>query len=518
MSAVAEVLAKHANLPKVAVKADTVSHLMHCGLRDYLQGKLEGKPMLCVGWIYFKNKVTLEQLQVEVLEKLVSKVTRYRAVPVERDGWTYFDTMGLDELDLSYHFQEAGSFATDADFQEYLEAIPEEGLDYSKPMWKYIVVDKLPCGRSAVLGITDHILGDGASQMSGLLSMCEKLGDNPVFQKKKISGKSSAKPRSRPLTAYERFSALKTGLTKPILESVLPADTETKLKVPSPAIFPTGWRFATTRPEDQMDLGMIKDIKNRVGTGCTVNDVLLALTALAIKQYYLDVHDPIMETNKDITATYAVNTRPAGVNYLAEKWFGNHIVVATTRYPLHETRIDTLLQFRDASRMRKASPDTLVRKSLMRSLTGLLPRDALVKISAEATVKFSIMISNVLLSLDKVRVFGQEVDDVQFLAFAPLGCYCGVATYAGKVNCNVVVAKECESDPSDILPFYRRELEKLHEEVMSHDSEYYAKLDKPSSPSWTFYTILLALMLAVFFSYFDVEPVSFVQNVSFRQP
>ena len=515
MAAVAEIIAKYADLPKVGVKADTVSHLMHCGLRDYQQGKLEGKPMLCVGWIYFKNKVTLEQLQVEVLEKLVSKVTRYRAVPVERDGWTYFDTVGLDELDLSYHFQEAGEFATDADFQAYLEAIPEQGLDYSKPMWKYLVVDKLPCGRSAVLGITDHTLGDGASQMSGLLSMCEKLGENPVFQKKKKSGK--AKPRVRPLSTYEKLSAFRTGLTKPLLESVLPADTQTKLKVPSPQIFPTGWRFATTRPEDQMDLKMIKEIKTRVGTGCTVNDVLLALTALAIKQYYLDINDPVMETKKDITATYAVNTRPAGANYLSEKWFGNHIVVATTRYPLHETRIDTLLQFRDASRMRKASPDTLVRKALMRSLTGLLPRDVLVKISAEATVKFSIMISNVLLSLDKVRVFGQEVDDVQFLAFAPLGCYCGVATYAGKVNCNVVVAKECESDPSEILPFYRKELEKLHAEVMQHDSEYFVKLDKPASPSWTFYTVLTTLVLAIFFSYFNFEPVAFVHNVSFGQ-
>ena len=503
-------LSQYADLPQVSVKADTCSHLMHCGLRDYAAGKLEGKPMLCVGWIYFQHKVTMEQLQREVLEKLVSRVTRYRAVPVERDGWTYFDTLPVSQLDLSYHFQEVGEFATDAEFQAFLEQIPETGLDYSKPMWKYIIVDKLPCGRSAVLGITDHTLGDGASQMSGLLSMCEKLGDNPVFQKKK-----GRKSRARPLSMYERFLALKTGVFKPFSEAVLPADSHTKLKMPSKSLFPQGWRFATTRPEDQMDLKKIKEIKTRVGTGCTVNDVLLALTALAIKQYYLEINDPIMQTKKDITATYAVNTRPAGADYLADKWFGNHIVVATTKYPLHETRIQTLLEFRDASRMRKASPDTLVRNSLMRALSSVLPRDAIVKIAAEATVKFSIMISNVLLSLDKVKVFGQEVDDVQFLAFAPLGCYCGVATYAGKVNCNVVVAKECESDPSDILPFYKKELEKLHEEVMKHDTEYFAKLDKPKSPSLSFYIVILAIAIAIFLSCFNMEPIGFVQNVSF---
>lgn len=495
----------------MAIKADIVSHMMNCGLQDMIAGKLDAKPMLCVGWIYFKEQVTMEQLQTEVLEKLVSKVGRYRGVPVERDGWTYFDLMPIEELDLQYHFSNAGSFETDEDFHKYLEHVVETGLDYSKPMWKYILIDRLPCGRAGVLGITDHTLGDGASQMSGLLSMCEKIGDNPVFQKKKkIAGKRNV----RSLTTYERLSALATGITKPLLEAVQPADMETKLKVPSPKLFPSGWSFATTRPEDQMDLNMIKDIKNRVGTGCTVNDVMLALTALAIKQYYLDINDPIMKTNKDITATYAVNTRPAGVDYLADEWFGNHIVATTTTYPLHRSRVETLLEFRDASRIRKASPDSLVRKSVMKALQSALPRDVMVKAGVEATCKFSIMISNVLLSLDRIKVFGQEVDDVQFLAFAPLGCYCGVATYAGKVNCNVVVAKDCESDPTEILPYYKRELEKLHKEVMEHDSEHYVKQDQAKPMPLFWYILLLAIVVSIVLQYVELDHVSYVGNLS----
>merc|ERR1711920_575019 len=104
-----------------------------------------------------------------------------------------------------------------------------------------------------------------------------------------------------------------------------------------------------------MDLTMIKEIKNRVGNGCTVNDVLLSLTALAIRNYYLDIEDPIMKTKKDITATYAVNARPRGANYLADEWFGNHIVAATTAYPLHDDRISTLMKFKKSSQSRKMS-------------------------------------------------------------------------------------------------------------------------------------------------------------------
>uniref|UniRef100_A0A7S3LM09 Uncharacterized protein n=1 Tax=Aplanochytrium stocchinoi TaxID=215587 RepID=A0A7S3LM09_9STRA len=82
----------------------------------------------------------------------------------------------------------------------------------------------------------------------------------------------------------------------------------TNLIVPFDKKFPKGWRFVTTKPEHQLDLKILV-------SGTTVNDVMLTLTAPAITRYYNDIKEPIMETKKDMTCTYAVNARPYGVEY-----------------------------------------------------------------------------------------------------------------------------------------------------------------------------------------------------------
>merc|ERR1712176_1064389 len=99
----------------------------------------------------------------------------------------------------------------------------------------------------------------------------------------------------------------------------------------------------------------------------------------------------------------------------------------------------------------------------------------------------------------KIKIFGQEIDDVQFLAFAPMGCYCGVATYGDKVNCNIVVAKECESNPYDILPYYNKELEILHKEIMEMSQDELIRLDRPKTISLTLVVSLAILFLSALF-------------------
>mmetsp|Transcript_20938 Transcript_20938/g.26703 ORF Transcript_20938/g.26703 Transcript_20938/m.26703 type:complete len:147 (+) Transcript_20938:481-921(+) len=115
---------------------------------------------------------------------------------------------------------------------------------------------------------------------------------------------------------------------------------------------------------------------------------------------------------------------------LSDKWFGNHIVIATTTHPLHDSRIGILVRFGNYSRLRKRSWDTDVWNALLRMLSFLgqhmIPIDTLVLTATDIYLKYFIMISNVLVSLKKIRIFGQEIDDLQFLAFAPMGCYCGV--------------------------------------------------------------------------------------------
>jgi len=476
----------------VSIKADATTHMMHLSVREWEKGNLKLKPILCIGWFYFKSPLERDVVKSTVIDGLVNKVFRYQAVPVERDGWTYWEK--VEDMDWEYHFgkENSPSFNSDEKWREYLDDIVETGLDYSKPMWKFQLIDKFPCGRSGFLMITDHTFGDGASAVTALLSLCEKTSDtnvNPVFNKRK------AKPM-RMFTPYETLFAFTKGIFGPLLETILPNDRPTKLKAKH---FPQAWDYSLTTPNDSMDLQLFKDIKNKI-PGCTVNDVLLALTALSIKSYYKEIGEPIMDSKSDITATYAVNIRPPGVDYLDDYWFGNHFISTSTPYPLHDTRVNTLLKFRDAGRMRKMSLDNAVRNTIVKLAAKLVPyvnRPDIMKIIADLNLKFSIMISNVLLSTERLNLFGQEIDNMQFLVMSPLGCYCGVSTYAGKVNCNVVVAKECHADPSAISRNYKKELLALHEEVMGLKDSKAKKLDKPLTMSPTIMAFFAGLLLLV---------------------
>lgn len=482
-----------------SIKADTLSHLMHIATRDWSKGKLDAAPVMVIGWLMFKNPVSPEQVKQEIKEKLLN-ITRYRAVPRERDGWSYWEKIPIEDMDLDYHVQECHrDFKTQEEFNGYIQEILSQGLDLSKPWWRYILVDSLPCGRFGLISITDHGMGDGASQVSALLSLCEDAGENPVFSPKGIKRTESSrkKLKVRKITALERASAFAEGVYTPILEQIMPNDMPTKLKQPS-GVFPKKWNFACSTPEDLLDVNLFKDIKERI-PGATVNDAMLACTALAMKRYYEQIGDPIMKTDKDIRATFAFNARPPSASYTSDKWFGNHIVIGVTTYPLHKSRVDTLLQFRDQVRVMKMSPDLWVRKFLAETVAKL-PRDKVIDMSVESNLKFSIMISNVLLSLKRLRIFGQDIDGSSFLTFSPLGMYAGVNTYMDKVGVNFVTTEDTGADPNEILPYFISEAKALHEEVMAIDPKWFIKQDKPAplKPGVVvFYSIVLGIPLII---------------------
>lgn len=481
-----------------------MSHLMHMGVVDYQQGKIDGKPTTCMGWLFFQDKVDVDQVRKEVVEKLVKKIFRFHALPLEKDGWSYWKDIGVDNLDMDYHFQHIQGFESEQEWDAWLAEEANKGLDFTKPWWRYVVVDKTPGGRAAVVSLIDHAFGDGASSVSSLLSMCENPGTNPVFSKKQDDkaepSKMAAakKVKARNLSPYELGVALWRGVSQPLSEGVFANDRPTKLKQPS-GVFPKAWSFASTPRGDHLDVNKLKAIKSRI-PGATVNDVMLALTALAIREYYISIEEPIMKSKQDIRGTLAINTRPLGVDYLSDTWFGNHIVIGTTRYPLHESRTQTVCSFRDESRLRKAGPDSLVREYLAKALT-FLPRDRIVKIAADVSCKFSIMISNVCFSLVPLRLFGQEIDDVRFVAQTPLGLYVGAATYVDKVSFNAVASGDTKADPHKIVALMSSECDKLYKEVMEQDQDELIKMDKPLRMTLQIQAMWF-LLLAMFLYYF----------------
>jgi len=490
-----------AQAPK-RVKADLVSHLWAQVGADARAGKeyaAEVRPTMTCGWLSFKQQVSMEQLQHEVRTKLLSRVHRLHAVPVEHEGWTYWEDIGVENVDFSYHFQHEKGFSSEAEWQAFLERTVTTPLDYSKPQWRYILVDRTPDGLCSVVSVGDHAMADGASGVASLLTMCEVPAVNPVFQRKaKQEADAEGAPKevkARKLTAYERAYSFLEAALGPVTEGIQ-QDPDNRLKQPKRPLA-SKWHFATTPAGQGLDVAKFKEIKDLV-PGSTVNDVMLAVTALSVREYYKSIADPIMGTRSDIHGTMAVNDRPSGADYLADDMFGNHIVAASTRYPMHESRVQTLLSFRDASRRRKNSPDTAVRR-MMLGLASKVPREQLIPMVQSNALKSSIMISNVLFSLEPLKIFGQELEDVRFIACTNLGYYCGAATYKGKVSFGCVTTEEVKTDPKLLLPFIESEFHKLHAEVLhlhKGDPAFFRNQDRPLRMS-TRTAIVIVLLVAV---------------------
>uniref|UniRef100_A0A7S2WBT8 O-acyltransferase WSD1 C-terminal domain-containing protein n=1 Tax=Mucochytrium quahogii TaxID=96639 RepID=A0A7S2WBT8_9STRA len=476
-------------------EADTFSHVFYCKVEeDRTDKKTPGAPMQLCSISYMKERISLEDLKNVVLERLVAKVFRYRAVPrISERGWTVFDEVNIKDLDLGYHFQEMKQeFNTDSEWSEKLNEFASTRFDKDKPYWKFIIVDKLPCGRPGLVFSTDHLVGDGASFVASTIqNLCE--GGAGI----KSSKKQRAKPAPFVFTDY--VNMFWTGVLVPLLELALPRDTPNKLKA---AEAPSEWEFACTK--EPLDIQLFKDIKDRI-PGATVNDAMLAATSLAIKSYYESINEPIMNSQEDLRATFVVHTRPPTANIASDKWFGNDFVVSSVRYPIHEDGPSSVVAFRNRTRILKASPDAAVRYFIRDRLLSLIPNDKVCDLAVEINCKYSITVSNVFISSEKMTLAGIEIDDIKFLVFTPMGAYFGLSTYAGKVHCNLVVGKSCEANPELVVAAFSKEAKKLHKDMMKlseKEVKYMSRaITERESAHWLGVTVLVSAITGLAAAY-----------------
>lgn len=464
--------------PLLVEKADAFSNVFFAALQDSLaEPGLKKSGRLCA-ITYVQDVLPVAALQRTVMKRVVAKVHRFRAVAkVRADDWTYFEEMPLGELDMGYHFE-----AVDEDFDEETWARTlvewvEAPWDLSRPLWRFVTVQALPCGRSAVVFLTDHCVGDGASLTATTTKLlCEGQSGIPAS--------SSLKRRTPPPVGFgDTVRAWWVGGAKPFLEALLPGDPDSLFKLDlTPVTEPMG-PFKYRGSDQAQPLQKFKDIKNKV-PGTTVNDVMLSVMALAVRSLYAKRDDPMLKTGRDLRASFPFNTRRPGADATSDGLFGNHVAVSTVRFPMHLSRVRTLLAMGEESRILRTSPDMLVRCFIRDKLLPLIPRKDLSPKAAEVVAKFSISISNVFISHTLLTLAGAPVLDFKFLTTVPFGLYAGVTTYGDRVNFNVVIPDAIDAHPNEILPLFAEELDALHKEVTAMPDTDLAALARAARPGF----------------------------------
>ena len=123
------------------------------------------RPTLILGFLHFKKPIDVEKIRQLTFERLVCSELRFRSKAVLDPAYPcYFDEIPLDGIDMEYHVQskEARGWE-EADIDIFMRDLYTIDMDPQKPLWVMYVLNDLADGRSCLVFVIDHAIGDGIS-------------------------------------------------------------------------------------------------------------------------------------------------------------------------------------------------------------------------------------------------------------------------------------------------------------------------------------------------------------------
>jgi WS/DGAT/MGAT family acyltransferase len=191
--------------------------------------------------------------------------------------------------------------------------------------------------------------------------------------------------------------------------------------------------------------------------GCTVNDVLMASAAGALRSYMIERGELI--DGKTIRATVPVNLRPLK----HARKLGNHFGLVFLDLPVGEDNpVGRLERVADCMRQLKSSRQAIVSFGLLAAL-GMAPvgiqRTALELFSRKATT----VATNVPGPQMPLFLAGCTVKEMMFWVpqTGSIGLGVSILSYMGKVHFGLITDAKLVPDPDAIIQRFRPEFEKL---------------------------------------------------------
>ena len=229
------------------------------------------------------------------------------------------------DFDLEYHIRHIGLAPPGAADQlgEQVSRIVGRPMDRSRPLWEVYVIEGLADGRWALLSKTHHATVDGASGvilMQMIADHDEELepiewhgepvpSDAELLQRTAMHLMTNPVKGARLQLRLLRSIADTAGITsvsaaaskaretlKTMAQGAEPADDEheRRVRVPISPAPPTPWnKSITAQRRFAMRSASLANIKAlKAATGCTVNDIVMAICAGALREYLLK-HDAL---------------------------------------------------------------------------------------------------------------------------------------------------------------------------------------------------------------------------------
>jgi diacylglycerol O-acyltransferase / wax synthase len=424
--------------------------------------------------LWFDEPIDIDRGREVVRERLVDAFPRFRQRIVEPRagmGLPYWEDDPNFDLDRHLHHIALPAPGDKAALQDLVGDLMSAPLDRSRPLWEIYVIDGYGDGMAHVSRI-HHSIADGIALARLMFSMTDTRPDagigSPVEQQP-ASGRTGALTRPLAVGAHVLGAAANEGLevlTHP--RSELPGLVGTTAKdsralaklllTPSEHESMLRGRLSGRQTVSWSDRFMLDEVQG-IGraTGTTVNDVLVAATAGALRRYLIDRHGLV----DGVRAMVPFNLRP--LDQPLPRELGNRFGLVYLNLPLgirgRRRRLAEVHRQMDAI---KNSPEGAVSFGIL-GVVGLTPPQIERRLVDMFTSKSSLILTNVSGPLEPVYFAGTRVAGV--VPWVPAGGSIGLGvslfSYADRVTVGLRADAGIGCDLDAIIDAFEEELDKL---------------------------------------------------------
>jgi WS/DGAT/MGAT family acyltransferase len=428
--------------------------------------------MMITSVMMFEESMNLDKLKRVVKQRFLA-YPRFRQKVVDTPAGAWWEEDADFDLDWHVRLSALPGRGGKRELERYVSQQASTPLDKTKPLWQFHLIEKYD-GGSALVTRIHHCYADGMALVQVMLSMTDtsreaKKGSDLSKAWLNGDGQQVAK-RVGAIDRYMKLGGqvLEKGLDfyrDPGLATVvakeggeiarelavalsLSDDPDTILR----GRLGVSKRVAWAEP---LALEEVKAIGRAFD--CTVNDVLMASAAGALRGYMIDRGESVEGVT--LRATVPVNLRPLE----HAKKLGNHFGLVFLELPVGEDNpVRRLERVADCMRQLKTSRQAIVSYGLLAAL-GMAPaalqRTFLELFSRKATA----VATNVPGPQMPLYLAGCTVSDMMFWVpqTGSIGVGISILSYNGEVHFGLIGDAKLVPDPDAIIQRFRPEFEKL---------------------------------------------------------
>ena len=435
-------------------------------------------PMMITGVLMFAEPLPIAKLRRVVKQRFLA-YARFRQRAVDGPGGAAWQDD--EHFDLDWHVRPTalpvrgrrGEAAEKRALERFVSEMASTPLDKGRPLWQFHLVEGYR-GGSALVARLHHSYADGIALVQVLLSLTDT---EPTPARDAALDRAWLKQDgaavARRVGAVQRYSRLGGRMLGKGMELVqdpglaavlareggeIARELLQALALPDDPPSILRGRLGTSKRVAWAEPLALDDVK-AVGRACdcTVNDVLMAAAAGALRSYMLDRGERV--DGMRLRATVPVNLRPLE----HARRLGNHFGLVFLELPVGEPNPVRRLEYvAECMRQLKDSRQAIVAYGLLAAL-GMAPT-ALQEVALDLfSRKATAVATNVPGPQQPLYMAGSRVADMMFWVpqTGSIGLGVSILSYDNRVHFGLIADGRLVPDPDAVIRRFRPEFEKL---------------------------------------------------------